>query len=881
MLKRLGESIFKFYCHPDFQEDILGDLEEYYEVNAEEKGERFANRKFLLDVLLLFRVSLLKDNWFTQNLIYTTMVKNNIKVAYRSMMRHKFYSMLNLVGLAVSMAACVFIAIYVKDELSYDKHFQNSEKIFRVANYLKFANNEFNLPTAPDPMAKTVKEEFPEVIEAGRTRGNSSMNIQIGDKFYQQSGITWADQEWFNIFKFSVLQGDKDHLLDEPNTVVLEQSTAKKFFGENDPIGQVIRVDNRDDMIVTGVIEDIPNNTHFDYDMFISMLNLDEARRNFWLSNNFVTYVELQTPEQQASFEEKMPEFLIKHMGEQIQQFMGADMVEGIEAGALDVRYFLQPINQIHLRSNLDFELNETGTIEYVFMFSIIGAFILLIACINFMNMATARATIRAKEVGVRKVLGSLRKQLIGQFLTEAVLNSFIAMLMAVALVYALLPGFNQLTDKSLENPIFSAAGLWPFLLLATVIVGFLAGIYPAFVLSSFSPVKVLKGDATKGKASKWLRNLLVIVQFSTSIFLIIGSILVYSQLDYLQHKDLGFNKDQILVVNETQLLGEQLDAFKTELERSSLVQGVSISGYIPATDALNDFPFLPEDATSPDESVSTQNWYVDEDYAEVYDIQILDGRFFDKNRATDTAAVIVNETALRRFGYTENPIGKKIKTLEGVVDNRGQTFTIIGVMKDFHFRNMTTAIGPHALFLGNSRGSVSIRFNPESASEIVELAETTWDQFASGLPFEYSFLDQLFQNQFGEQNRVKTIFTVFAILAITIACLGLFGLAAFVTEQRKKEIGIRKVLGASTFTLLNLLFNNFTKLILISAVLAIPFAWWYMEGWLSEYPFRVGLNPLIFILGTLGVLIISWITVGYQSLKAARRNPVDNLRYE
>ncbi|NVJ46584.1 MAG: ABC transporter permease [Cytophagia bacterium] len=809
------------------------------------------------------------------------MVKNNIKVAYRSMMRHKFYSMLNLVGLAVSMAACVFIAIYVKDELSYDKHFQNSEKIFRVANYLKFANNEFNLPTAPDPMAKTVKEEFPEVIEAGRTRGNSSMNIQIGDKFYQQSGITWADQEWFNIFKFSVLQGDKDHLLDEPNTVVLEQSTAKKFFGENDPIGQVIRVDNRDDMIVTGVIEDIPNNTHFDYDMFISMLNLDEARRNFWLSNNFVTYVELQTPEQQASFEDKMPEFLIKHMGEQIQQFMGADMVEGIEAGALDVRYFLQPINQIHLRSNLDFELNETGTIEYVFMFSIIGAFILLIACINFMNMATARATIRAKEVGVRKVLGSLRKQLIGQFLTEAVLNSFIAMLMAVALVYALLPGFNQLTDKSLENPIFSAGGLWPFLLLATVIVGFLAGIYPAFVLSSFSPVKVLKGDATKGKASKWLRNLLVIVQFSTSIFLIIGSILVYSQLDYLQHKDLGFNKDQILVVNETQLLGEQLDAFKTELERSSLVQVVSISGYIPATDALNDFPFLPEDATSPDESVSTQNWYVDEDYAEVYDIQILDGRFFDKNRATDTAAVIVNETALRRFGYTENPIGKKIKTLEGVVDNRGQTFTIIGVMKDFHFRNMTTAIGPHALFLGNSRGSVSIRFNPESASEIVGLAENTWDQFASGLPFEYSFLDQLFQNQFGEQNRVKTIFTVFAILAITIACLGLFGLAAFVTEQRKKEIGIRKVLGASTFTLLNLLFNNFTKLILISAVLAIPFAWWYMEGWLSEYPFRVGLNPLIFILGTLGVLIISWITVGYQSLKAARRNPVDNLRYE
>ncbi|MEC7754318.1 ABC transporter permease [Roseivirga sp. UBA1976] len=881
MLKSLGEKIFRLYCHPDFAEDILGDLEEYYEHNLNVKGQAYANRKFLIDVLLLFRVSLLRSNWLTQNIIYTTMVKNNIKVAYRSMMRHKFYSMLNLLGLAVSMAACIFIAMYVKHELSYDKHFPNSERIFRVANYLKFADNEFNLPTAPDPFAKTVQEEFPEVVRAGRTRGNTSMLIRVGDQYFQQPRITWADQEFMDIFRFSLISGDKAHLLDEPNTVVLEESTARKFFGNEDPIGQTIRVDNTTDMKVTGVIADIPENTHFDYDMFISMLNREDARQNFWLSNNFVTYVELQNPDQQAAFDGKMLDFLIKHMGQQVQQFMGADMQEGLDAGAMDIRYYLQPLKDIHLYSSLDFELGETGTIQNVYFFSIIGAFILLIACINFMNMATARAAIRAKEVGVRKVLGSMRHQLIGQFITEAILNVSLAMVFGILLVYAFLPAFNELTEKSMENPIFGTGGLWPYLLLATFVVGLLAGSYPAFILSSFSPVKVLKGQITKGKASKWLRNTLVIVQFAISIFLIVGSLMVYQQLSFLQNKQLGFNKDQILIVHETQLLGEQLNAFKTELERNPMVEGASVSGYIPATDALNDFPFLREEASSPDEAVSTQNWYVDEDYARVFDIELVAGRFFDKDLASDSSAVIVNETALKRFGYTENPIGKRIKTLEGVVNNRSETFTIIGVMKDFHFRNMTTNITPHALFLGKSNSALSIRFAPEAAAEVVDYTQNTWDNFAGGQPFEYSFLDQIFKNQFRSQQRVKTIFMVFAILAITIACLGLFGLAAFVTEQRQKEIGIRKVLGASTFTLLTLLFNNFTWLILLSAALAIPLAWWYMEDWLSAYPFRIAIDPLIFLAGTAGVLIISWLTVGYQSLKAARRNPVDNLRYE
>lgn len=881
MLKRLGENILSFYCHPTFQEDILGDLEEYYEANFEEKGRRFANRKYFIDVILLFRISLLRDNWISQNSNNIIMVKNNLKVAYRSMMRHKFYSALNLVGLAISMAACVFIAIYVQDETSYDKHFQNSKKIYRIAAHLKFADNEFHMPASPDPMAKAFKVDFPEVVQAGRTKGNATQMITVNDNYYQQSGITWADQEWFDIFKFSVLQGDRDHLLDEPNTVVLEKSTALKLFGNEDPLGKIVRYNDQTDLKVTGVIADIPANTHFDYDMFISMLNRSDASQNIWLSNNFISYVELTDEFSQEKVEAKVPDFVVKHFGPQLKEFTGADIVDGLNSGAFLLDYYLQSLESIHLTSDLDFELDESGSIEYVYMFSVIGFFILLIACINFMNMATARASVRAKEVGVRKVLGSLRKQLISQFLTESLLNSFLAFFLAIGIVFLMLPGFNQLTEKSLTDPLFGANGLWPYLTLAAFVVGILAGIYPAFVLSSFKPVKVLKGELNQGNKAKWMRSTLVVIQFSTSIFLIIGSMFVYSQLDYMQHKELGFNKDQILVISETQLLGDQIEAFKNELKRSPIIESATISGFIPSIGGNNDFPFLREDATTTEEAVSLQNWSVDYDYAETFDIEIVEGRFFSQEFVSDSSAVVINQTALRRFGLEADPIGKRIKTLGGVVGNVSQHFTIIGVAKDFHLRDLSEEIQPHVFRLNRSSGAVNVKFTSESTQEVLKVAEATWDKFANGRPFEYNFLDQLFEDTFKEQQKVKTIFTVFAVLAVSIACLGLFGLAAYVTEQRKKEIGIRKVLGASTLTLVNILFNNFTKLILISSVLAIPMAWWYMDGWLSEFPFRIGMNPFIFVVGAVGTLVLALLTVGYQSMQAAKRNPIENLRSE
>uniref|UniRef100_UPI00404898CC ABC transporter permease n=1 Tax=Roseivirga sp. TaxID=1964215 RepID=UPI00404898CC len=876
MLKRLGEKLLRLYCHPDFQEDILGDLEEYFRVNSSEKGEAYAERRFLLDAVMLFRFSLLRENWLSQKLIQTTMVKNNFKMAYRSMMRQKFYSFLNLTGLAIGMAACIFIAIFVKEELSFDKHFEDSDKIFRIAGNLKFGDNVFNLGFVPDPMAKTVKEEFPEVENAARTRGDATILVSYNNNYFRQTNIAWADQEFFSIFSIPLLRGDRNHLLDEPNTVVITESTAKKIFGSEDPLNKVIRFNDELDIKVTGVIQDIPDNTHFKYNMFVTMLNRADARQNVWLSNNFTTYVKLNAKESKATVDGRFPDFLMKHFAEQVNQMMGIKLEDAVASGALAATYFLQPVEDIYLYSNMDFELRTGGSIENVYIFSIIGFFILLIACINFMNMATARASVRAKEVGIRKVLGSLKSQLINQFLMESILSSFIAAIVAVIMVTLLLPSFNTLTDKQIVDPIFSMTGLWPYLLISTIMIGALAGVYPAFVLSSFSPSKVLKGEVTQGKKAGWMRNILVIIQFSTSIFLIIGSAFIYNQLDYLQHKELGFNKDQILVINETQLLGNQLQAFKTELERNPLVESVSVSGFIPATNIYNDSPFLSENATSAEEGVSLQIWFVDQDYARTYDLKIEDGRFFSKEFASDSSAMVLNEAAIKRFGYTDNPIGRRIKALNG-----NNIYTIVGVVKDFHFKSMTEEIQPQVFFLGNSPDNVSVKFKANMTNEVLATTKASWESFSGGKPFEYDFLDQIFADSFKNQIRVKTIFSVFAVLAVSIACLGLFGLAAYVTEQRKKEIGIRKVLGASMSTLLTLLFRSFTFLILISAVLAIPLAWWYMDGWLSDFPFRVDMNPLVFIGSALGTLFIALLTVGYQSMTAARRNPIENLRNE
>ncbi len=880
MLKRLGERLFTFYCHPDFQEDIKGDLEEYYVLNLEEKGEKYANRKYLIDTFLLFRFSLLRENWIGQNLINYAMVKNNLKVAYRNMMRHKFYAFMNLGGLTVSIAACLLIAIFVKDELSYDTHFENSERIFRVQSYLEFGNNEFDLATTAVPMAAAIKESFPEVEESARINGNRTNLITVRNKFFRQEGITYVDNSFFNIFSFPLIQGNREHLLDEPNTVVISETTARKLFEDTDVVGQIIRLEDGTNLKVTGVMYDIPTNTHFDFNMAITMIDLPRAKSNSWTSNPFATYILLNREESEDAVIDKFPYLIENYLAKQITERTGLTWEESVAAGDY-TEYSLMALTDIHLLGHKQWEFQVNGSVQRVYMFGSIGFFILLIACINFMNMTTARASVRAKEIGVRKVLGSRRKQLINQFLTEATLNSFIAIVLGTLLASAILPNFNAFTGKSIVNPFFGAGGLWPYLVLGGFLIGVLAGIYPALVLSAYRPLKVLKGETMQSKNTFRMRDVLVMIQFTTSIALIIASITVYRQLNYLQNKELGFDKDQLLVVNNTHLLGDKINVFKNELLNNSMVENVSVTGYLPASDIFSDTPMLKGDATSTDESVSVQYWFVDHDYANTLGLTVDQGRFFDPAFATDSMAVILNETAIEELGYSGNPIGQKIKSNRAISDDSAPIYTIVGVMKDFHFQSMQTEILPHVLFLGKSDFSISVRYKAGSTKDIITLAEESWNNLSAGVPFEFDFLDSMFARSFENENRIKTIFTIFAALAIAVACIGLFGLAAYVTEQRKKEIGIRKVLGASIFNLLNLLFSNFTKLVLISALVAIPIAFYFMQDWLTDFAYSISLSPVIFIVGSLGTLLIAWLTVGYQSLRAARRNPIDNLRYE
>jgi len=880
MLKRLGEKLFTFYCHPDFQEDIKGDLEEYYLYHLEERGQKYADRKFLIDILLLFRLSLLRDNWMSQKLTNIAMVKNNLKVAYRSMMRHKFYTFLNLSGLAVSITACILITVFVQNELSYDKYHQDSQRIYRIASYLKFGDNEFRFPATPAPMAETLKSEYPEVIASGRSHGNFSVLMERDGRFYDQENITYADQGLFEVLSFNVLLGDPEHLLDEPNTVVITESEAVKYFGDANPIGEIIRYDSRIDLKVTGVIEDIPENSSLKRDMWITMLNDQASKSTNWLSNNFITYLKLDENNDPDALYAKLPTFYETHFSAQVKQFTGATLEQLLASGSV-LDYQFQPISRIHLYSSQDYGFPSAGSIQYVYIFSIVGLFILLIACINFMNLATARASVRAKEVGVRKVLGSLRKQLVNQFITEAILSSLLAFVVAIGLAHAVLPYFNQLTDKEITNPVFGANMLWLYLLAAAVVIGWISGLYPAFVLSRFSPVKVLKGETTRGKSGSLMRNILVVVQFVTSIFLIICSIGVYNQLSFLQNKELGFNKDQVFIIPMTAQAEANAEAFRNRIEGISGVESVSLTGYIPAANVASDYPYVRYDATSPDEAVSMQSWRVDHQYDETYELEMVAGRFFDKTLATDSLAVIINETAAMRFGFVDGALGQKVKMLAGLQGEETPIYTIIGIVKDFHYRNMLEIIQPQGLFLQEDTGVLSVKFNAEQAMAVVEETEEIWSEITSGQPFEYQFMSDMFARQFRSESRVKTIFTIFASLAIIIACLGLFGLSAYLTEQRKKEIGIRKVLGASTSSLLGLFFGTFNKLILIAAIFAVPLSYLFMEDWLSDFSYRTTLGVLVFVVGAIGTMLIAWFTVGFQSLKAARRNPIDNLRYE
>jgi len=810
------------------------------------------------------------------------MLKNYLKIAFRNLRKHKGYSFLNLAGLALGMTCCLLIMLYVQDELSYDRFHPKAKRLYRVILDAGVGGQFIKTAVTAAPMAATLVREAPEVETAARFwRGGRVLVGYENNRFYEENFL-WADSSVFTVFGFPLLQGDARTALAQPNSVVLTSEIARKYFGAENPLGKILRYDNRLDLKITGVLQDPPRNSHLRFDFLGAMVTRSESQSPVWISNNYYTYILLREGAAPQQLEAKFPALVKKHVAPQIERAIGKTFDEAVAAGA-KWTYFLQPVTSVYLHSkNLQYELGATSDIKYVYILGAIAVFILLIACINFMNLATARASKRAKEVGLRKVLGSERAQLIKQFLGESILLAFIAMLVALTLMELLLPNFNQLADKALslngDNGFMVLMTLLGVMLLA----GVLAGLYPAFVLSAFQPVAVLKGALRGGAKSPWLRSTLVIAQFAISIVLLVSTGVVFEQLRFMREKNLGFQKEQIVLLPIETAAGQaQFETLRSELLRHPDVVSVAASSSVPGR-VFGDNAHHPEGAP-PEIVYSLQTLWVSFEYLSMMNIPLVAGRGFSENFPTDsTSAFVLNETAARHMGFEpESAVGKRLTALGGTPD-QNDTRTIIGVIQDFHFESLHLEIKPMVLSINPRRFStISVRVRPENMSSTLGFLQEQWQAFEPGYPWRYSFLDDDFGRLFQREERLSQIFGVFTLLAIVIACLGLFGLASFVAEQRTKEIGVRKVLGATVQSVVMLLTKEFTKLVGLSFLIAAPIAYFAMKNWLQDFAYRTDMNPLLFLSAGALALIIAWLTVSYQALKAALTNPVEALRYE
>lgn len=818
------------------------------------------------------------------------MFKNIFKTAIRSFWKTKTISLINVLGLSLGIAICIIIALFLFNELSYDKHHANADRIYRIKSDIIFGGNNFKMIQCPAPMAEALPLEFPEVEAAVHFRSQGSFLVKRLDENIKEHNVIYAGKDFFKIFTVPVLEGNPEGALEEPNTMAISKKTADKFFPNESAVGKSLILDNKNDYKITAVYEDMPENSHFHFDLILATAGLEEAQSTFWLSNNFPTYVLLHEGADPSAVDEKLKQLILTHVAPALSQVLGDDFtMENFQSSGNKIAYSLQPMLDIHLHSNLQGEFEPNFSISYIYMFSAVAVFILLIACINFMNLSTARSSSRAKEVGVRKALGSGKRDLMWQFLTETFLMSLFSFVIALLLASLLLPFFNDLAGRTLQIPLTN--GLFYLSLLGgALFVGLLAGIYPSFFLSAFEPIKVLKGNLTGGMKSGSVRSTLVVFQFAVSIILIIATVSVFSQLNYIQKKELGFNKNQVIMVEDIYALGEQAQSFKDEIVQSSLVDVGTFSGFLPVSGTWrSDNPWWVEgrDPKQQENLVSIQNWSVDFDYVNTLGMKIIAGRDFSREFPSDSSAVILNETALKNFNLEGNPIGQRIVSFsgnptEGMSQNDLGYKTIVGIVENFHFESLKENISAVMIFPSSKpQGFASFRFNAKDTKDVIDLVESKWKEIAPGQPFNYSFLDDKFGDMYKAESRMGKVFASFTVIAIFIACLGLFALTAYTAERRRKEIGIRKALGATVGGIVFLLSKEFTKLVLIAFVFAAPLAWYGMSQWLEDYQFRIDLGWEIFVFSALAVLLVAWGVMGVQSIRAAMTNPVDSLKSE
>ncbi len=805
------------------------------------------------------------------------MLRNYFKIALRSILRHKSIAFINLFGLAVGMACCLLITMYIADELSYDRFHTKADRIYRVTrNFLsKDGSVSLHLGHVAPPFGPLLKSDFSDIEQVTRL-WQYGATFKYGDKLFNENNFFLAEENLFDVFTIPVISGNPKTALVNPLSVMLTQEMARKYFGDADPMNKEIRLGNQFNFKVTGVFKSLPANSHFHPDFLASFNTLKDTTiygeknlRTNWGNNSFSTFLLLPKGYPAKKLEAQFPAFVDRHMREESEP--------GVKPSTWTT-LFLDKLTDIHLHSHLDSEIEENGDIQRIYIFSAVALFILLIACINYMNLSTARSALRAKEIGIRKVAGAFRRELVTQFLSESVLMALLAVILAVGIAWLALPALNNFTGKTLSISYLSHWYVPVLMLGLALLVGIVAGLYPAFFLSSFQPAIVLKGKLTGTHRGTLLRKGLVIAQFSISIILIICTGVVYRQLKYIQSKSLGYDRDHIVTMNYAGSLTPQYDAFRNELLKQSSIRQVARSSRIPTGRLLDSMGAEAQvgDSLSPT-SVVIKMVGIDHDFIDTYHMKLVAGRNFSRDfRTDDTAAYVLNESAVRMIGWKspKEAIDKNFKYGR-------QSGKVIGVLRDFHFESMHEAIVPMVFFMRQGYNRLSVKISGDQMQAALAHLEKTWNRFAPETPFTYTFLDESFDQLYKSEQRQSGIFTTFAGIAIFIACLGLFGLAAFTAEQRTKEIGIRKVVGASVPNIVMLLSKDFLKLVGWSVLIAAPVAWWAMHRWLEDFAYRTRMPWELFVLAGFIALLIALCTISYQAFKAASANPVKALRTE
>lgn len=810
------------------------------------------------------------------------MIKNYLKTAWRNLVKRKSFSIINIAGLSIGIATCFIILLFVQDELSFDRFNKNADRIARVAFVANINGGKIFEANVMPPVAEVMKKDYPEVEDAVRLARGGIPKIAYKGKIFKEDEWAFVDPMFFNIFTLPLLEGDAKTALKEPNTLIISKKIAKKFFGNEDPLGKalVLPEQNNISYTVTGVIDEVPANSHFRYDMFGSMAGFGEAKSDSWMGSNFFTYVLLKPSYDYKKLEAKLPGMVEKYMGPQIRKNMGLSLAQFRTKGN-ELGFVLQPLTSIHLHSHSNFELTSPGDVMYVYIFAVIAAFMLLIACINFINLSTAGASKRAKEVGVRKVIGSGQQQLIKQFLLESVLLVLIALLISYVLVWLALPLFNQLSGKNLDMG-FNIKIVAGFVGLG-VLVSIIAGIYPAFFLSSFKPIAVLKGKFTSGNRHFGLRSGLVVFQFFISIGLIIGTIVVWQQMKFVQHKNLGYEKEQLLTLPNSYALGNNERIYKDEMLRDPRIVNAAISSFKPAGPSNNNNA-LAYPQGHDDQMMRTIEYHVDEQYIPTMGMRIATGRNFSKDYATDSTAMIINETAAKSFGWgIADAVGKIIirkNSSRGKGGNGEAAFRVIGVVNDFNFKSLHEPITPLLMTVERDFGLI-FKVKTADMQGLLATMKKEWDKFKPEQPFTYDFMDDLYNKTYAAEQKTGTILNIFAVLTIFVACLGLLGLVTYAAEQRTREIGIRKVLGASVSQLIQLLSKDFIILVCIASLIAFPVAYWVMNKWLESFAYRIHINWWMFIVAGSMAIMIAMITISFQAIKSAIVNPTKSLRTE